>query len=122
MKLERKIPGAPFLCLTAPGTNALWFMYEPVLMSKKTFARLSKPQQEAVLKAGRMAQAYYESKADQVNAEAIKAFEDHKVKVVTLTDAQYNAWVDVAKKSAYSKFATDVPNGQKLIDEALSVK
>src|SRR3954469_10056056 len=24
-------------CLTAPGDNALWFMYEPVLMSKKSF-------------------------------------------------------------------------------------
>jgi len=109
-------------CLTAPGNNALWFMYEPVLMSKKTLARLSKAQQDALIQAGKKAQAYYEGKADQVNADAIKAFEDHKVKVVTLTDAQYNAWVDVAKKSAYSKFAKDVPNGQKLIDEALSVK
>src|SRR5256886_14470785 len=27
-------------CLTAPWDNALWFMYEPVLMSKKTFSRL----------------------------------------------------------------------------------
>ena len=68
------------------------------------------------------AQAYYESKADAVNAEAIKAFEDHKVKVVTLTDAEYNAWIEIAKKSAYARFAKDVPNGQKLIDEALSVK
>ncbi len=109
-------------CLTAPGNNALWFMYEPVLMSKKSFSRLSKPQQDAIVKAGKKAEAYYESKADQVNAEAIKAFEDHKVKVVTLSDAQYNAWIDVAKKSSYAKFAKDVPNGQKLIDEAMAVK
>jgi TRAP-type C4-dicarboxylate transport system substrate-binding protein len=109
-------------CLTAPGTNALWFMYEPVLMSKKSFGRLSKQQQDVVLKAGKKAEAYYEGKADQVNAEAIKAFEDHKVKVVTLSDAQYNAWIEVAKKSAYAKFAKEVPNGQKLIDAALSVK
>jgi TRAP-type C4-dicarboxylate transport system substrate-binding protein len=109
-------------CLTAPGTNALWFMYEPVLMSKKSFDRLSKQQQDVVLKAGKKAEAYYEGKADQVNAEAIKAFEDHKVKVVTLSDAQYNAWIEVAKKSAYAKFAKEVPNGQKLIDAALSVK
>jgi TRAP-type C4-dicarboxylate transport system substrate-binding protein len=72
--------------------------------------------------AGKKAQAYYEGKADAVNKEAIKAFEDHKVKVVTLSDADYQAWLDVAKKSSYAKFATDVPNGQKLIDEALSVK
>jgi len=109
-------------CLTAPGNNALWFMYEPVLMSKKSFGRLSMQQQDLVLKAGKKAEAYYEGKADQVNTDAIKAFEDHKVKVVTLTNAQYNAWLEIAKKSAYAKFAKDVPNGQKLIDAALSVK
>jgi len=109
-------------CLTAPGNNALWFMYEPVLMSKKSFDKLNKQQQDAVIAAGKKAQAYYESKADAVNAEAVKAFEDHKVKVVTLTDADYAAWLEVAKKTSYAKFAKEVPNGQKLIDEALAVK
>ena len=109
-------------CLTAPGDNALWFMYEPVLMSKKSFDKLSKKQQDTVVAAGKKAQAYYEGKADEVNKDAIKAFEDHKVKVVTLTDADYQAWLEVAKKSAYAGFAKDVPNGQKLIDEALAVK
>jgi TRAP-type C4-dicarboxylate transport system substrate-binding protein len=109
-------------CLTAPGDNALWFMYEPVLMSKKSFNRLNKRQQDAVLAAGKKAQTYYEGKADEVNKEAIKAFEDHKVKVVTLSDADYQAWLEVAKKSSYVEFAKNVPNGQKLIDEALAVK
>ena len=109
-------------CITAPGDNALWFMYEPVLMSKKAFDKLNKQQQDVLIKAGKKSEAYYEGKADAVNKEAIKAFEDHKVKVVTLSDADYQAWLDVAKKSSYAKFATDVPNGQKLIDEALSVK
>jgi len=109
-------------CLTAPGDNALWFMYEPVLMSKKNFEKLNKKQQEAILKAGKDAQAYYEGKADAVNKAAIKAFEDNKVKVVTLGDADYQAWLDVAKKSSYPIYAKAVPNGQKLIDEALAVK
>jgi TRAP-type C4-dicarboxylate transport system substrate-binding protein len=109
-------------CLTAPGDNALWFMYEPVLMSKKNFEKLNKQQQAAIIKAGKDAQAFYEGKADAVNKAAIKAFEDHKVKVVTLSDSDYDAWIAVAKKSSYARFAKDVPNGQKLIDEALSVK
>jgi TRAP-type C4-dicarboxylate transport system substrate-binding protein len=109
-------------CLTAPGENALWFMYEPVLMSKRSFDRLDKKQQQVVLDAGRKAQAYYEGKADAVNEEAVKAFRDHKAKVVTLSDADYNAWIDVAKKSSYARFASDVPNGQKLIDAAMAVK
>ncbi|HMG79983.1 MAG TPA: TRAP transporter substrate-binding protein DctP [Xanthobacteraceae bacterium] len=109
-------------CLTAPGNNALWFMYEPVLMSKKSFDKLNKAQQDALIKAGKDSQAYFEGKADAVNQEAIKDFEDHKVKVVTLSDADYGTWLDLAKKTSYAKFAKDVPNGQKLIDEALAVK
>jgi TRAP-type C4-dicarboxylate transport system substrate-binding protein len=109
-------------CLTAPGNNALWFMYEPVLMSKKNFEKLTKEQQAAIIKAGKDAQTYYESKADEVNKDAVKAFEDHKVKVVTLSDDEYKAWLDVARKSSYAKFEKDVPNGKKLIDDALAVK
>ena len=109
-------------CLTAPGNNALWFMYEPVLMSKKNFEKLDKKQQQAILAAGKKAQEYYEHKADEVNQQTIKQFEQHKDKVVTLSDADYDAWIALAKKSSYARFAKDVPNGQTLIDEALAVK
>jgi TRAP-type C4-dicarboxylate transport system substrate-binding protein len=97
-------------------------MYEPVLMSKKTFARLNKQQQDAIIKAGKDAQAMYEKRADAENQKTIKQFEDHKVKVVTLSDADYDAWIALAKKTSYKLYEKDVPNGQKLIDEALSVK
>jgi TRAP-type C4-dicarboxylate transport system substrate-binding protein len=87
-------------------------MYEPVLMSKKSFQRLDKKQQDAILAAGKKAQAYYEGKADAVNEETLKLFRDHKDKVVELTDAEYNEWIDLAKKSSYARFAKEVPNGQ----------
>jgi TRAP-type C4-dicarboxylate transport system substrate-binding protein len=109
-------------CLTAPGSNALWFMYEPVLMSKKSFDKLDKKQQEALIQAGKKAQKYYEDKAESVDAATIKAYKDHGVEVKTLTDAQYDQWLDLAKKSSYVEFSKDAPDGKKLIDEALSVK
>src|SRR6185312_14545531 len=46
-------------CITAPGENALWFMYEPVLMSKKSFDKLNKQQQDVLLKAGQKSQEYF---------------------------------------------------------------
>ena len=46
-------------CITAPGDNALWFMYEPVLMSKKSFDRLNKKQQDVLMKAGKKSQEYF---------------------------------------------------------------
>ena len=109
-------------CLTAPGDNALWFMYEPVLMSKKSFSRLNKKQQEVLLQAGRKSQEYFAKEARGLDEEMVKVFRDHKVEVVTLTPAEYEQWLRVAEKSSYAEFAKEVPNGKKLIDEALSVK
>jgi TRAP-type transport system periplasmic protein len=109
-------------CLTAPGNNALWMMYEPVLMSKKNFEALTKEQQAAVVKAGKDAQAYYDAKAQTVDDEAIKAFTDHNVQIATLSDAQFAVWLALAKKTSYADYAKDVPDGQKLLDEALAVK
>src|SRR3989442_12029086 len=109
-------------CITAPGENALWFMYEPVLMSKKSFDRLDKKQQDVLLKAGRKAQDYFAKEAKGMDDEMVKVFKENKVEVVTLSTAEYQAWLDVAQKSSYAEFAKEVPDGNKLIDEALAVK
>ncbi|HEY5898306.1 MAG TPA: TRAP transporter substrate-binding protein DctP [Burkholderiales bacterium] len=109
-------------CLTAPGDNALWFMYEPVLMSKKSFNRLNKKQQDVLMQAGKKSQQFFADKAKGLDDEMVKVFKDHKVEVITLTPQEYEQWVKVAEKSSYAEFAKEVPNGKKLIDEALSVK
>jgi TRAP-type C4-dicarboxylate transport system substrate-binding protein len=109
-------------CITAPGENALWFMYEPVLVSKKTFDKLNKKQQEALLKAGKKAQDYFAKEAKGLDDVMVKIFKEHKVEVVTLTPAEYDAWIKVAKESSYAEFAKEVPDGKQLIDDALSVK
>ena len=109
-------------CITAPGDNALWFMYEPVLMSKKSFDKLNKKQQETLLKAGKKAQEYFAKETKGLDDAMVKVFREHKVEVVTLTPAEYDAWVKVARESSYAEFAKEVPDGKQLIDDALSVK
>ena len=109
-------------CITAPGDNALWFMYEPMLMSKRSFNRLNKAQQDALMAAGRKSQAYFASEAKKLDENMVKMFKEHKVEVVTMTPAEYDQWLKVAQQSSYAEFAKEVPNGKKLIDEALAVK
>jgi TRAP-type C4-dicarboxylate transport system substrate-binding protein len=46
-------------CLTPPGDYALWFMYEPILMSKTSFERLTPEQQQALMDAGQKAEDYF---------------------------------------------------------------
>jgi TRAP-type C4-dicarboxylate transport system substrate-binding protein len=109
-------------CITAPGDNALWFMYEPVLMSKKSFSRLNPQQQKALLAAGKKSQDYFSKEAKKLDEDMVKAFRDHKVEVVTMNPAEYDQWIKIAQQSSYSQFSKEVPTGKKLIDEALSVK
>src|SRR6266571_4004279 len=109
-------------CITAPGDNALWFMYEPVLMSKKSFSRLNKGQQKVLSAAGKKSEAYFAREAKGLDDEMVRTFRDHKVEVVTLTRAEYDQWIKIARQSSYEEFAKEVPNGKKLIDAALSVK
>lgn len=109
-------------CLTAPGQNALWFMYEPVLISKKTYDKLTPEQQKAILEAGKKAEAFFNTEVRKGDQLMIDTYKKAGVKVVEMSKADYDAWLAIAKTSAYKNFAEKVPNGQKLIDEALAVK
>jgi TRAP-type transport system periplasmic protein len=109
-------------CITAPGDNALWFMYEPVLMSKKSFDKLNKQQQDVLMKAGKKSQEYFDKATKGLDDAMVSAFKKNNVEVVTLTPAEYDAWLKVAQESSYKQFSSEVSDGKKLIDEALAVK
>jgi TRAP-type C4-dicarboxylate transport system substrate-binding protein len=109
-------------CITAPGENALWFMYEPVLMSKKSFDRLNKEQQDALLKAGKKSEEYFNKEAQKLDEDMVAVFKKNNVEVVTMSPQEFEAWIGIAQKSSYEEFARDVPDGKKLIDAALAVK
>ncbi len=109
-------------CLTAPGDNALWFMYEPVLMSKQSFDRLTPEQQDALMTAGQKSEEYFAGESRGLDQKMVDAYTENGVEVVTMTEEEYNAWLDVARASSYKQFAEEVPGGQELIDAALAVE
>ncbi|WP_048647350.1 TRAP transporter substrate-binding protein DctP [Nitratireductor soli] len=109
-------------CLTAPGENALWFMYEPVLMSKKTFDKLTPEQQVAFIAAGEKAEAYFNEEVRKGDDLMIETYKKAGVEVVEMSKADYDAWLEIAKTSSYKNFAENVPGGDKLIEKALAVE
>jgi TRAP-type C4-dicarboxylate transport system substrate-binding protein len=109
-------------CLTAPGENALWFMYEPLLMSKETFERLSKEQQDAVLAAGKKAEEYFDSQAVAIDDKMIETFKNAGVEIAEMSAEDYDAWLAIAQETSYKNFAEKVEGGKDLIDAALAVE
>jgi len=109
-------------CLTAPGAHALWFMYEPILMSKASFAKLDDAQKKAVMAAGQVAEDWFAKKASGLDQTMVDAYTKAGVKVVNMTAEDAAAWRDIAKKTSYAAFVKKVKSGQDLINKALAVK
>lgn len=109
-------------CLTAPGENALWFMYEPVLMSKKVYDSLTPEQQKAIMDAGKLSEEYFSAEIRKGDTKMVETFKKANVEVVEMSKADFDAWIKVAKESSYKKFAEEVPGGDKLLEEALAVQ
>lgn len=109
-------------CLTAPGDNALWVMYEPILMSKKTFNSLTKAQQKVLMEASKKAEIFATEGAKKADAKLVDAYKKAGVKVVTMTAKQAAMWRKIADKTSYKDFAEKVKGGRELLDMALSVE
>ncbi len=109
-------------CLTAPGANALWFMYEPLLMSKKSFDSLSQEQKDAVMAAGKKAEDFFFDAAKGLDDKLVKAYKDAGVEVVEMTSEQAQAWREIANETSYKNFAEKVKGGDVLIKKALAVE
>lgn len=109
-------------CMTPPGKYALWFMYQPIMMSKKSFDKLNPKQQQALIAAGKKAEQHLAKGAAEVDLKMEKVFKEHGVKIVQMTEADYNAWMELAKNTSYKQFAKEVPGGAELLAKALAVK
>jgi TRAP-type C4-dicarboxylate transport system substrate-binding protein len=109
-------------CLTAPGENALWMMYEPILMSRRSWDRLDAEQQAALRVAGEAAERYFQRKARQLDAELVAWFEKAGVEVTEMSPTDYDAWITIARETSYKRFAAEVDGGDALIGKALAVE
>ncbi|TFH85061.1 ABC transporter substrate-binding protein [Billgrantia azerbaijanica] len=109
-------------CLTEPGDYALWFMYEPVLISEQVWQRLNEEQQAALMEAGQRAEEFFATEAAAIDRQMVEVYRENGVEVVSMSEADYNAWLEIARETSYKNFAENVPNGQAIIDAALAVE
>ena len=109
-------------CATPPGKFGLWFMYEPILMSKMSFDKLNSKQQDALMKAGKVAEKYMTAQVENLDKKFEDAYKEAGVKLVYMDAKDHAAWVEIAKKSSHKAFAEKVPGGDKLMEMALAVK
>ena len=109
-------------CLTITKKYGLWFLYQPILMSIKTFNKLNLKQQNALLKAGKKAEDYLKTRIIDLDIRTEEKFRNSGVNISYMNKKDFDDWVEIAKNSSYVEFSKNVRNGKRLIDMALSVE
>jgi TRAP-type C4-dicarboxylate transport system substrate-binding protein len=107
--------------VTTAQDHTFWYMFEPLLMSKATYDKLTPKQQKIVMDVGRSLQAFSLESCKKDDAKVAKMYGDAGDKVSTMNAAQFDKWKAIAQKSAYKNFAGHVKNGKKLIEMAEAV-
>lgn len=105
---------------TSPTDNTFWFMFEPLIVSNKSFDKLCASQQDALVSVGKDIQDFAYSASEADDARVDKIFSDAGVDVVQMDDAAFAEWQTLAKKQ-WADFAANVDGGEELLKLAQEV-
>lgn len=108
--------------LTSGRNHTFWFMFEPLLMSKRLFDSLTPAQQKIVMDVGASLEKFGMEAAKADDQRVVEVYTKAGDKVVDMDAAAFAKWREVARASAWKDFEERVKNGKQLMDMAASVK
>ncbi|RJR20082.1 MAG: C4-dicarboxylate ABC transporter [Desulfobacteraceae bacterium] len=102
----------------SPENYSVWYMGEPLVISTKTWNSLTPGQQKIVETVGVELEKMSRDDAVAANKEVSKVFKEKNIKVHLMTKDEWQIWRKLAEKTAWKRFATEVPGGKELLDLA----
>lgn len=112
LRMENK-----FACLTVPGDGgALWYLYEPIMVSKRRFDALSEGQRQTLRSVADSARRTLSSSISLLQRRLAGNFVAAGVEVVDLDQDSIAAWQKVAVHTAWKSFREQVPGGAQIMD------
>ena len=106
--------------INAPRDYSIWYMAENLIISQKTWERLTPEQQKVFTEVAEWMNANwvapnFKSLVDKLIAEYTKA----GVQIHYMNKAEFDQWLEFAKGTAWKEFANSVDGGQEYLDLAL---
>jgi TRAP-type C4-dicarboxylate transport system substrate-binding protein len=103
------------------GGPSILTCFSPLLMSKRTWDRLTPDQQRAVEEAAEVADAYFETSQIEAEKRALAAFRRAGARVRSLTQEEYLAWLAQAQQTAWIEYVKVSPASRDLLNTAIRV-
>ncbi len=104
--------------LTTARGGAYWFMFEPLMMSRTVFDRMSREQQAAVMAVGASLEGFALKAARADDARVAALYRDAGAQVVDMDSEALRKWQAVARTNAWREFGERNGNCAKLLELA----
>ncbi|MDQ1833335.1 TRAP transporter substrate-binding protein DctP [Massilia scottii] len=101
--------------LTTGRGGAYWFMFEPLLMSKAVFERLTKEQQAILMAVGGELEGFARNSAQADDAAVAAVYQKAGAKVVDLNATTVRKWQAIARTTAWTDYREKNANCARLL-------
>lgn len=107
--------------LTVGGNHCLMNGAFCIVMRPTTFRKLSPEEQKIVLEEGEETARAFAKESGKITEEMVRIFTEKGVQVAEMSARDYEAWLEVAKKSSWRWFKEEVKGGSEMLDLVLKV-
>ena len=107
--------------LTTARNGSIWFMCEPLMISKAIFDLLSADQQKIVIEVGEELEPFGTEEAKKDDEEAAKVYAAKGAKIVDFSDDDLAKWRAIAEKTAWKDFSGKSAEAADLLANARSL-
>ena len=107
---------------TIGGDYTLWWLLQPLVMSKAAWDKLTPAQKKIFEDAADKSDAYFAGTQREAVTQMIDAYTKAGAKVDPLTRDQFVAWIELAKKTAWPEFAAKSADAKMLLDLITTTK
>jgi TRAP-type transport system periplasmic protein len=107
---------------TVGGDYTLWWLLQPLVMSKAAWDKLTPAQKKIFQEAADKSDEFFAGNQREAVQHMIDAYKKAGAQVKPLTKAEFDAWIDLAKKTSWPEFAAKSPDAKQLLDLIQQVK
>ena len=107
---------------TVGGDYTLWWLLQPLVMSKAAWDKLTPAQRKIFEEAADKSDKYFADGQREAVTRMVDAYTKAGAKVRALTKAEFDAWIDLAKKTSWPEFVAKSADAKQLLELITAVK
>ena len=101
---------------TAGGDYTLWWLLQPLVMSKAAWDKLTPAQRKIFEEAAAKSDEFFAGTQREAVKNMVDTFSKNNNKVRAMTKQEFDAWVALAKKTSWPEFAAISADAKQLLD------